>query len=257
VPLHVHEYGDPAAAPVVCLHGVTGHGERFRALGEGPLAARRVLAPDLRGHGRSPSEPPWGTEAHAGDVASLARGLGLERFDLVGFSFGARVAAVVAARAPERVGRVCLLDPAIRLAPQVCLEMAEDERPGEAFASAEEAIEARLAAGTLFHTPREMLEEEMRQHLVRGEDGRFAYRYVVSAAVVAWSEMAAPAPPVAEVPTLIVQADRSWLPTSDQVARYSAALGSRLAVETVPGGHAVLWDALAETGRVLSAFLAD
>ena len=30
VRLHTHEWGDPGAPPLVCLHGVTGHGERFR-----------------------------------------------------------------------------------------------------------------------------------------------------------------------------------------------------------------------------------
>ena len=32
--LHVHSYGDPDAPPLVCLHGVTGHAERFRRLAE-------------------------------------------------------------------------------------------------------------------------------------------------------------------------------------------------------------------------------
>ena len=58
--LHLHEWGDPGAPVVLCLHGVTGHGLRFRRLAEERLATRyRVLAPDLRGHGRSGWEPPW------------------------------------------------------------------------------------------------------------------------------------------------------------------------------------------------------
>ena len=50
----MHEWGDPAAPAVVCVHGVTGHGERFKRLAEERWASRfRVVAPDLRGHGRS------------------------------------------------------------------------------------------------------------------------------------------------------------------------------------------------------------
>ncbi len=67
--LHVHEWGDPAAPPLVCLHGVTAHGRRFRRLAEERLARRfHVLAPDLRGHGRSGWEPPWNIATHAGDL---------------------------------------------------------------------------------------------------------------------------------------------------------------------------------------------
>src|SRR5207244_2258524 len=52
--LHVHEWGDPDAPPLVCVHGVTGHGERFKRLAEERWSAHHhVLAPDLRGHGRS------------------------------------------------------------------------------------------------------------------------------------------------------------------------------------------------------------
>ena len=56
--LHLHEWGSADAPPVVCLHGVTSHGARFAHLAE-RLSGFRVLAPDLRGHGRSGWEPPW------------------------------------------------------------------------------------------------------------------------------------------------------------------------------------------------------
>ena len=67
--LHLHEWGDADAPAVVCLHGVTAHGRRFRKLAEERLAARfRVLAPDLRGHGLSDYEPPWSFPTHLDDV---------------------------------------------------------------------------------------------------------------------------------------------------------------------------------------------
>ena len=36
--LNLHEWGDPSAPPVVCLHGVNAHGRRFRRLAEERLA---------------------------------------------------------------------------------------------------------------------------------------------------------------------------------------------------------------------------
>jgi lipase len=247
--LHVHEFGDPAGPPVVCLHGLTGHGRRFRKLGEERLADRRVIAPDMRGHGGTAAEPPWTTAAHVGDVLETMSGLGVEEGDWIGFSFGGLVAAALAIAAPERVRRLVLIDPALHLPPADCLEQAEAELEDVSFADADEAIEVRLGEGTLFHTPREMLEEEMRDNLVRGDDGRLRYRYSRAAAIVAWSEMADTPPPVADVRTLIVLGDRSFVEVD--VGRYPHA-----EVVTVPGGHATLWESFDATADAVARFLA-
>jgi lipase len=231
--LNVHEYGDPAGSPLICLHGVTSHGERFRRLAEERLEGRRVIAPDLRGHGRSGVEPPWSLDAHVADVLETATALGVECADWLGFSYGGRVAAALAAREPERVESLVLLDPALHLPVETCLEQALEERRDLSFADVDEAIEDR--GSTLLHTPREMLEEEMSQHLVRGEDGRLRYRYEPVAAIAIWSDMAADPPPVANVPTLVVRGDQSWVPVD--LARYPDAQALEVA-----GGHAVLWE---------------
>jgi lipase len=247
--LHVHEFGDPAGPPLVCLHGVTGHGRRFRKLGEERLADRRVLAPDLRGHGDSGWEPPWSTAAHVSDALETASAQGVDRADWIGFSFGGRVAAALALAAPERVQRLVLLDPALHFPPADALEEARAELEDLSFADTDEAIEDRLSAGTLFHTPREMLEEEMRDNLDRGDDGRLRYRYSRAMTIAAWSEMADAPPPVAAVPTLIVLAERSFVPVD--VSRYSDA-----EVVIVPGGHATLWESFDATADAVSSFLA-
>src|SRR3954453_16300364 len=130
--LHVHEYGDPSASPVVCLHGVTGHGERYRRLAEERLAERRVVAFDLRGHGRSGIEPPWDLDTHVADVIETCEALGAERADWIGFSFGGRVSGAGALGRRGLGARLVLLDPALRLPVEVCLEQAVEER-GELF----------------------------------------------------------------------------------------------------------------------------
>lgn len=53
-------------------------------------------APDLRGHGRSVAEPPYGYAMHAADVATLAAELGAARVTVLGHSFGGVVGAVLA-----------------------------------------------------------------------------------------------------------------------------------------------------------------
>jgi lipase len=252
VRLHVHSYGDPSAPPVVCVHGVTGHGERFRRLAEERLADRHVVAVDLRGHGRSGYEPPWNLETHVDDLLETFDG---DRAPWVGFSFGGRLCAELAHRHPDRVERLVLLDPALELPPSGAYDAAEDERTVKTFADADEAIQARYDSGSVISTPREYLEEEMRQHLVETGDGRLAFRYSRSAAVGAWGEMARPAVAIAQLPTLLVLGTESYVPNDAQRGRYRDALGDGLRLVELRSGHSVLWDAFEETADAVTSFL--
>jgi lipase len=254
--LHLHEWGDRSAPAVVCLHGVNAHGRRYRKLAEERLAARfRILAPDLRGHGFSEWEPPWTIATHAHDVLETLDAAGVARAAWLGHSFGGRLALEVAALAPERVERLALLDPAIQILPHVGFDFAERERADNAFASADEAISARLAGGSL--TPRPFLEEEMREHLVRHADGRYRFRYCQSAVVSLYGELVTPPPPpeTVRVPTLLLYADAFGLVRDEQVEAYRTTLGELLGVMTVPGGHMVYWDAWDETATAVTSFL--
>lgn len=245
--LGTQAWGDPGGAPVLCVHGLTGHGGRFRSLAE-RLPGRRVVAPDLRGHGRSTWAPPWGVAQHVDDLVATADALGIGAAAWIGHSFGGRLVAELATRAPRRVERAVLLDPALWIEPAVAGEQAELARSDVSFATADEAIEARLATGTLYSTPHAVLEEEAAAHLQRGEDGRLRWRVSAAAAIVAWSEMASPPPPWPTCPTLVVLGARSWIPVDVPDLPQVTAV-------TVPGGHSVLWDAFDATADGIARFL--
>jgi pimeloyl-ACP methyl ester carboxylesterase len=71
-----------------------------------------LVALDARGHGLSDRpERGYGALEHAGDLAGLIRGLGLERPAVMGHSMGADNAAVLAADYPQLVGCLVLEDP--------------------------------------------------------------------------------------------------------------------------------------------------
>src|SRR5215212_9807990 len=79
---------------------------------------RRVIALDNRGHGQSSKlyDPAaYHTDIMAGDVAALIEHLALRRADLMGYSLGSRISAVLAARRPELVRSVILGGAGIRL----------------------------------------------------------------------------------------------------------------------------------------------
>jgi lipase len=253
VRLHAYEWGDSDAPLFVCLHGVTSHGGRFRRLAEVLTQRYRVAALDLRGHGRSEWEPPWSLETHVSDVLET---VGEGRATWLGHSFGGRVVAELAAARPELVERAVLLDPALQVLPHVAFDLAEHERQDVSFASVDDAVQARYDSGRVLIAPRDLVRADEEEHLEAGRDGRLRYRYCKSAVIAAWSEMASPPPEPAHVPTLIVLGAQSWLLLDEQIDAYQAALGDLLEVVTVPGGHTVFWDALAETTNALETFLA-
>jgi lipase len=255
VALAVQAWGEPAAAQLVCLHGVTGHGRHFARLADRLGPGRRVLAPDLLGHGDSPFEPPWSVAAH---VEALVAAVGDASGAWLGHSFGARLALELAALRPDLVERLVLLDPAILLPPHVALLAAESGRADRSYASFAEGVDSRYEESQLHGAPREVVEDELRTHLLRADDGRWRYRYCQSAVVAAYGEMAS-APPAFErvrLPTLLVLGTRSYLTYDHLLDAHRAALGDLLRVVTVDGGHTVLWDAFDETSEAIAAFLA-
>jgi proline iminopeptidase len=94
--LYVVEVGDSDAYPIVVLHGGPGLDHHEFADYLDPLAERgyRLILVDQRASGRSPRCDPrtWTLETMAEDVVSLARSMGLDRYAVLGHSYGAFVA---------------------------------------------------------------------------------------------------------------------------------------------------------------------
>lgn len=249
-----YEWGDEGLPALVCLHGVTSHGRHFRPLAERLSARFHVVALDLRGHGDSIWEPPWNLEQHVADVLEAAPS-GTATW--LGHSFGGRVAYEVAAAVPDRVERLVLLDPAIRLPPYVGLVTAENARRDRSYVSFEEGIDKRYEESVLTTAPRELVEAELREHLVPDDDGRWRYRYCQSAVVAAYGEMTREQPPFTQVriPTLLLLGETSYLPYDVLLEDHTGALGDLLEVVRIPAGHTVLWDTLDETAAAIERFL--
>jgi lipase len=254
VSLARYEWGEPGLPVLVCLHGVTSHGRHFAKLAERLAERFHVIALDLRGHGGSPWEPPWHLEQHVADVLEAAPA---EHCAWLGHSFGGRVAYETAAAAPERVERLVLLDPAIRIPPDVGVAAAENARRDRSYSSFAEGIDRRYEESVLTTAPRELVEEELRVHLLTDGEGRYRYRYCQSTVVAAYGEMTRE-PPAFErvrIPTLLVLGETSYLPYDDLLGAHQHALGDLLEIARIRAGHTVLWDALDETAGAVEQFL--
>jgi pimeloyl-ACP methyl ester carboxylesterase len=112
--LYYETHGE--GAPLVLLHGGLMSGETL-----GPLitplvaAGRRVITPDLQGHGRTADiDRPIDARLMADDIAALIRHLDLGRPDVVGYSLGGGVAFQTAVKHPELVRRLVSVSAHIR-----------------------------------------------------------------------------------------------------------------------------------------------
>ncbi|WP_135555263.1 alpha/beta fold hydrolase [Paenibacillus cymbidii] len=106
------EYGlaAPGRPALVLLHGFCGSAaywdEVVPMLGD----ERRIVVPDLRGHGDSEApEGPYSTEAMADDIASLLGGLLTEPAVVLGHSLGGYVTLALAERYPEQLAAFGLI----------------------------------------------------------------------------------------------------------------------------------------------------
>jgi len=100
---------DPAAPKVLVAHGVTANHLAWQSLAA--LDRFTVLAPDLRGRGRSGGLPgPAGMERHADDLLAVLDHLDLEQALVAGHSMGGFVAAAFVARHGRRTAGTVLVD---------------------------------------------------------------------------------------------------------------------------------------------------
>lgn len=96
--------------PLVLLHGWPQHSQMWHAIAPILSDAHRIIAPDLRGAGGTTIKGPYDKATLARDVIALLDLLNIKRFDLVGYDLGAGVAYDLAARHPERVARLAVME---------------------------------------------------------------------------------------------------------------------------------------------------
>ncbi len=130
--------------PLLLLHGLASSAAIWELVAPALAAERRVVALDQRGHGLS-DKPDDGydfaTIVADGVAAADALGLG-PRFAVAGHSWGANVALELAARRPERVAALLLVDGGFGML---------RERPGATW----EQVSRDLAPPRFAGTPRE------------------------------------------------------------------------------------------------------
>jgi pimeloyl-ACP methyl ester carboxylesterase len=259
---HYTEWGEPAGAAVVALHGITGHARTWDEEARLLASRRRVLALDQRGHGDSDPAPDgdYSDEALLGDLVAFADALGLRRFSLLALSLGGRVAMDFAGRHPHRVERLVVVDIGPEIAP------AGRARVGALMAGAPERFETveDVVAHMRANSPRyaEAMLRHRARHAVRPlPGGGFTWKYdralrdairqgrlrVPTDLWPQWSAIACP--------TLLVRGAESDVLSEETAKRMVDALPTARLVVVPGAGHTVPGDQPVAFQSLLREFL--
>jgi lipase len=216
--LHVHRYGPTRPPQILAVHGLTGHGRRWRTLATRHLPEFAIVAPDLIGHGRSSWAAPWSIDANVGALAGLLDAGG--PVVVVGHSFGGAVALNLAAARPDLVTALVLLDPAVGLDGAGMLDIANDMFASPDYTSRSEA-RSEKANGSWADVEPDELDRELDEHLIEMPGGRVGWRISIPAMMSYWSELARPIQvPRSGIPVTLVRATKTDPPyvTDDLLA---------------------------------------
>ncbi len=234
------------AAPIVFLHGAA-HDHTVWVMPARYFArhGRRVLAPDLPGHGRSDGPALTRVEAMADWLAHLLDAVHVASATVVGHSMGALIAQALATRHPSRVTALALLG--------VSAPMPVTERLlGAALANDSSATEM---ANGWSHSPRARLGGNPNPGVwMLGGGARLIER---TARGVHYADLAAcnayvSDPAAIKVPTLVIVGEADQM-TPARSGRAFAAQIPNARLVTLPGcGHAMLSE---QPNQVLDALI--
>ena len=175
--MHYVEWGDAQATPIVCLHGLRAYGHWFDELAVVVSDRYRVLALDQRGRGETDwaADGDYTREAYVSDVEAFVETLQLDRFILIGHSMGGLNAIHYAARHPERVLALGILD----IGPEI--DPAGMQRIRAELGETPAGFDSWQAAKAFLQMRHPKASEENRQTrltwmLKEGADGRIAWR---------------------------------------------------------------------------------
>ncbi len=110
--LHYLDWGNVRRPTMVLLHGLRGHAHSWDDVSSAMCQDYHVLALDQRGRGDTDwaKDGDYSTGAYVADVDGFCAALKLDSFILVGHSMGGRNSMAFAARCPEKVQKLVLVD---------------------------------------------------------------------------------------------------------------------------------------------------
>lgn len=264
--LHVALGGDPAAPPVVLVHGLGATWRVWKPLLADLTEHFHVIALDLPGFGRSAGleegEDQYSLSIVGLRIDEALADLGIERCAVVGHSLGGGIAASYAIEHGDRVGALALLAPAgffrypgiVRAAWDIDL-FHHVGRHGTRYAGpvvVSSELLRRAVFRQLFHDPsvvtREELEELVGESLL-GNARRTAGAAILDAHLIERSD-------ALTMPTLLAWGRGDRIVRARYAEELAAAIpGCERLLLLERAGHMLMWDRLDVLGPELRAFI--
>jgi non-heme chloroperoxidase len=237
VRLRYAEAGDPAAEPLIMLHGYSDSWYSFSPVIPLLESRYRLLALDQRGHGAS-DQPASGYAMRdlAQDVVAFMDELGIRRATIVGHSMGSLVAQQIGLIAPERVERLVLVGSGTELG-----RMNDRDAFAEAVNALTDPVSLEFIRGFQESTIHHPVPEAFLDSAI-GESTRLTAR--VWKALLEGMLGAPPADGLDRqgIPTLLIWGDRdSVFPPANRDA-LAARLPEAERLDYEETGHAVHWE---------------
>ncbi|CUS05350.2 Alpha/beta hydrolase family protein [Candidatus Promineifilum breve] len=232
IALHYQEAG--TGEPLLLLHGLGSRSDDWEMQLPAFAGRYRVIAPDLRGHGRSAKPPgPYSVPMMAADVLGLLDHLNVTAAHVVGLSMGGMIAFQLAVDCPARVRSLTIVNSGPALVARTV---------GEWLRVQQRLLLARFSGPTrtghflsrrLFPKPEQ---EALRAQFIERWSANDPAAYLASLrALVGWSVLER----VGEItcPVLVISGDRDYTPVETKRA-YTALIPRARLVIVEDSGHA-------------------
>lgn len=245
--VNIHYLDNGGTGPVlICLHGTSMSANCWGHLAASLKDGFRVIAVDMRGHGKSdrPSSN-YTMNEMAGDIAGLIERLGLESVSFIGSSVGNQVAVAYAAAHPERVAGMILSDPSFYVSDTEVVKYLRSHhtRPRN-YATRAEAETFASALPQRAGLSDEMHRLAMEGDFLQEEDGSWSWAYDLLAITKVFFNISNDETPkhiaAVEAPVLIINADKSNVLTGEQAEGLAKAF-KNATLETMKNSNHTIW----------------
>lgn len=259
---HYRDWGNDDAKALVCLHGFTGHARTWDTFAMAMRDRYHVLALDQRGHGETEWATDYAPERRVEDMEAFVEALKLDKFILLGLSMGGRAAFMYAAKHPEKVERLVIVDIAPESDTAGSRRIAQGVSANDVFDDPEEAVAAARRANP--RPPDSELRHRVLNNLIQRPDGKWTFRYDVALRngsgarttptaadiAAAWTSLAN-----ITCPTLVVHGVDSDILSPENAKRMEQTIPNCRVINVKDSGHSVPLDNPAGFIEAVKTFL--